>query len=118
MFLWGHKPALYPVVAFAAFLLTDHVPNRSEQALFGVGPFLVAARLSSQDGSHLAVGVGSAWGQVFVGNLPGNVRLVTAALPCLVVSCCRFREVNSIRRGRRRHRCRRGGDVASGGSSR
>ena len=44
----------------------------------------------SRHGSHLAVGVGSVWGEVLVGDLRDRVRRVAAGLPSLVVSLVAF----------------------------
>ncbi len=75
-------------------------------------------RLVSRHGAHLAVGVGSTRDQVLVGDLGSPSRLVAAALPRLVACRCRVREIESVRRGGRRHQRRRGGVGVCGDSSR
>ena len=74
--------------------------------------------LVSRHGSHLAVGVGSVRGEVLVGDLRDRASRTAAGLPPFVVSRCRFREVRSLRRGGRRHRCRRAGAGVRDDSSR
>lgn len=64
------------------------------------------------------MGVGSVRTEVLVGDLGRSIRLVAAALPSLVVCCCRFREVKSLPRGGRCHWWRRGGVSFRGGASR
>ena len=75
-------------------------------------------RLVSRHGSHLAVGVGSVRSEVLVGDLRDHVPHAAAGLPRFVVCRCRFRGVRPLRRGGRRHRCRRAGAGVRGGSSR
>ena len=75
-------------------------------------------RLVSRHGPHLAVGVGSVRSEVLVGDLRGRVSSDADGLPRFVVSHRRLREVRSLRRGGRRHCCRRAGAVVRDRSSR
>src|ERR1700682_3563240 len=101
-----HYPLPQDCVTMSRRSAVSRVRENRTQGLkggWGNGPASRAPPLTT-NGSHLAVGVGSAWTLVLVGDVRGLVSCDAADLRRDVVCRCRLRGIESLRRGGRLHR--------------